>query len=110
MGAEQRLSQRKIFKRPVHILFGDGKTVLNATGIDLSIGGISLVQNVAMRVGDRCKIAFKLWLNGKEIPIQATCEVRHCIFSRDVNGIKVGMRFLEINQNELALINQFVSG
>ncbi len=103
--AEQRWSERKIFKAKA-VLSMEGATAVAARTLDLGGNGMSLSLPYPLTVGNKGVIQFDLLIDGQAKPVRATGAVIYCIFS---NGeFRIGFKFMNLDLLVLKAITRFV--
>jgi len=83
-----------------------------ATALDISVGGVGLLASAEISSPEgraQISLTFDLpCLSGESRPVSATGEVRYCLKLTEENRYRVGVKFLQIADEDKLAIADFV--
>ena len=77
------------------MLVMDGAAPVAARTMDVGSGGVSVTVADPLNVGQKGRITFEIYIEGKSHMITAQVAVAHCILSHD--GFKAGFQFFNLD-------------
>jgi len=106
--SENRKQMRKSLRCPAAVKWSDG-TLTHTHTLDISSGGVSIAVPRPISGLGACHLAFVVLLPTGARNFMANCEITHCILS-GVEGFRVGLRFLDLNADDRAQLEQVCQG
>lgn len=112
-GSERRQFERRVLHVPaqLHLNAGGNTTArpMSVRTVDISLGGMAVVAPVNLREGVLLEIHFTMVLRRQpSVDLKLKVEVMHSILARDVDGFKVGLRFVALDDWASQAIHHFV--
>ncbi len=105
---EKRGFERKSLRGKALISIHNHGPILVKT-IDISEGGIAVVAERNPKPETACVIQVEIPLHdGKKYGIHSKAVVMHSIYSRQENGFKIGLKFLDLSDEKKHLIQNFI--
>lgn len=105
MPAEQREHARYNVRWKARLLLPD-KSLFKVSVRNISKGGVALNFHQALVSRSRCHIEFYAPYLGQQVRIRALCVVMHQTILSENQGVKVGLKFVEMKKEDLhALAN-----
>jgi hypothetical protein len=103
--AEQRKSNRKIYKAKVQLALG-GKPAVAGRTMDIGADGISASFPDPVEAGQAGHVRFDLLVDGRPNTITTACRIVYCIFSR--GEFRVGIGFTALDPAANSLVTRFL--
>ena len=101
---EQRQEQRKLLKTRAAVVV-DG-TQRKARTLDICSSGMCITVTDPIKTGTTAQVAFELFHDGKNTPIEVRTKVSYCILSS--GEFKVGMQFLDLELGAMSTLAKFL--
>lgn len=104
-GADQRSSPRRPIRCKVKIIGPKGQTV-NGESFDLSAGGIGVILDVHLSIGDVCTIMFAPFTHGSVKSVSVTGTVAYCMLNSE--GFRTGFQFMNVPASTATVIASII--
>jgi len=105
---ERRQSPRIPFFETVSIQTMEKPLAIPGHSIELSAHGIALCSDIPLQSGHHCTIALSVEHGNLTRHITLQCESRNCSVTEDCRGYRLGLRFVDLQDAEAALIEDVV--
>ncbi|MBI1890618.1 MAG: PilZ domain-containing protein [Burkholderiales bacterium] len=103
---DQRLSPRKPL-RARGLLTLNGTQRLHVNTFDIAPGGMGISLGVQLQPGQRCNVDFAMFHNGKRYLLHAESKVCYCVCGGN-DGFKAGLQFLEVDEDTVTTLTEFI--
>lgn len=97
MKSEIRAYPRKIMRCQARIALR-GMAPMRARTVDVSLGGLCLLVEEQLPVGQLCDVGFEAPLNGRMVRVIGSAKVVYCILS-GTEGFRLGLQYVELDPN-----------
>ncbi len=105
-GGERRQHVRYPFRGKVTVSVAK-LSPIEGKGIDISVSGLCLIAPQPLPEGPPCIIETDLWLQARRpFRFSAEAKITSCVFGN--TGIRVGARFLSMQQEHREALEQFI--
>lgn len=101
---EQRQEQRKLLKTRAAVVV-DGAPRKGRT-LDICASGMCVIVPDPIKTGTAAQVAFELFHDGKNTPIEVRAKVSYCILSS--GEFKVGMQFVDVDLGAMSTLAKFL--
>ncbi|NNM52161.1 MAG: PilZ domain-containing protein [Pseudomonadales bacterium] len=108
MNDERRTAQRKPIRCRVLLRF-DGK-IIPSQGMDISVGGLSVVTEINLPPKKVGEIYFYMPLSlADSPPFRAQTITLHGAYSHSDGGFRLGLKFQRMSKQSLSILSQFLA-
>ncbi|MGZ5001218.1 MAG: PilZ domain-containing protein [Methylomonas sp.] len=98
-------------KKPFHckakVAIGE-KAPLDASGVDVSMGGVCLLTSEHVEFGQFCVVKFEVAIDGVTRQFSSVSKSIYCA-AAGTDGFRVGFQFSGLDQANTALLNEIMS-
>lgn len=105
MQPDQRLIPRKVLRTHGTLTLESMPSLLVHT-IDISPGGMSVETDRQLPAGQRCRVSFDIFLNGKKNKAAAAAKTIYSIYGS--GSFKIGLQFIDIDEQSASVIEKFM--
>ncbi|HEY0844743.1 MAG TPA: PilZ domain-containing protein [Noviherbaspirillum sp.] len=95
MKIETRAYPRKIMRCHARIALR-GQPPMRAKTVDVSLGGLCLLVEEQLPVGQLCDVGFETSLNGHTVRVIGSARIVYCILS-GTDGFRIGLQYVELD-------------
>ncbi|HAT29894.1 MAG TPA: PilZ domain-containing protein [Janthinobacterium sp.] len=88
------------------MLVMDAMPAVAARTMDISAAGVAAMVADPVKVGQRGRITFEMYIDGKSHLIEASVSVTYCILGHD--GFKVGFQFSNLDPAAVSAITKYM--
>ena len=112
MTAPQTLQERRLHER--HPLRAHAAIAFSPTQIfevktfDISLGGVGIIADLNLKLGTALFVRIPLPVMPKTVFIETRAEVTYSALANDMQGFRIGLRFLELDANATSSLRQFL--
>lgn len=103
--ADQRSSPRRPIRCKVRIIGPTGQ-MINGESFDLSTGGIGVILDLNLAIGDICTVMFAPYTHGSVKSVSVTASVAYCMLN--TAGFRTGFQFLNVPATTAAVIASII--
>lgn len=95
MKSETRAYPRKIMRCQARIAL-KGQGPMRARTVDVSLGGLCILVEEQLPVGQLCDVGFEAPLDGKMVRVIGSARIVYCILS-GTEGFRLGLQYVQLD-------------